>query len=34
VYLLKPVSGAVGAEPVFQRLREDSLLTAWRGERR
>jgi len=31
VYLLKPLSGAVGAEPVFLRLSPDSLLAAWRG---
>ncbi len=33
VYLLKPASGAEGAEPVFYRLRSDSLLAAWRGQR-
>jgi len=33
VYLLKPASGAVGAEPVFFRLRPDSLLAAWRADR-
>jgi hypothetical protein len=31
VYLLKPLSGAVGADPVFVRLRPDSLLDAWRN---
>jgi hypothetical protein len=30
VYLLKPEGVAVGASPVFHRLRRDSLLTAWR----
>jgi hypothetical protein len=30
VYLLKPVSPAKGAEPVFHPLRIDSLLAAWR----
>jgi len=33
VYLLKPASGAVGAEPVFYQLRPDSLFAAWRAER-
>jgi len=33
VYLLKPPTGAVGAEPVFYGLRTDSLLAAWRSAR-
>jgi len=33
VYLLKPDSRAVGAEPVFHRLNRDSLLTVWRAGR-
>lgn len=33
VYLLKPASGQVGAEPVFTRLGPDSLLAAWREGR-
>jgi hypothetical protein len=33
LYLLRPASGAVGAEPVFYPLRSDSLLEAWRAGR-
>jgi hypothetical protein len=33
VYLLRPASGRVGAEPQFYRLERDSLLAAWRGGR-
>ena len=33
VYLLKPASGAVGAEPMFYPLRPDSLFAAWRADR-
>lgn len=31
VYLLRPASGRVGAEPRFYRLQPDSLLAAWRA---
>jgi len=31
LYLLRPPTTAVGAEPVFYPLRRDSLLTAWRA---
>ncbi|HEV8599976.1 MAG TPA: hypothetical protein VGQ69_11495 [Gemmatimonadales bacterium] len=33
VYLLRPASGRVGAEPQFSRLERDSLLAAWRAGR-
>ena len=34
IYLLKPDSRAVGADPVFHRLDPDSLLREWRGASR
>jgi len=33
VYLLRPASGSVGAEPQFHRLERDSLAVAWRAGR-
>ena len=33
VYLLRPASSALGAAPLFEPLRRDSLLASWRGGR-